>query len=168
MIEAAVEKLPRPMRVVFMLRDVEELSASETAEQLGVPAATVKTRLHRARKQLRKQLGAEIAVTLSGTFPFAENRYERMADQILERLRDPGPPAGTAPASPVESFVHRPDQIDGHQVGLHQVENPRMSRSRSRPTRPGSSRVTSRGFLPPAPPLRRYLPDIWWKSPFVT
>lgn len=86
-IEAAVERLPRPLRIVFVLRDIEELSTAETATQLGLPEATVKTRLHRARRQLRGRLDAEIAATLTGTFPFAGARCARMADSVVQRLR---------------------------------------------------------------------------------
>lgn len=87
LIEAAVERLPRPMRLVFMLRDVEELSIAETSCQLRVPPATVKTRLHRARKQLREHLHDEIAANLAGTFPFAGARCRRMAELVLDGLR---------------------------------------------------------------------------------
>ena len=86
-IEAAVERLPRALRIVFILRDVEELSIGETASQLGLKPATVKTRLHRARKQLRGYLDAEIAATLTGAFPFAGTRCSSMADRVVQRLR---------------------------------------------------------------------------------
>ena len=86
-IEAAVERLPRPLRVVFVLRDIEELSIVETASQLGLRTATVKTRLHRARKQIRAHLHAEVAATLTGTFPFAGARCAKMADRVVQRLR---------------------------------------------------------------------------------
>lgn len=87
-IEAAVERLPRPLRLVFVLRDIEELSTAETAGQLGLPEATVKTRLHRARRQLREHLDSEIAATLRGTFPFAGRRCADMADRVVRRLGD--------------------------------------------------------------------------------
>ena len=86
-IEAAVERLPRDLRVVFVLREIEEMSTTETAEQLGLPEATVKTRLHRARRRLRDLLDAEVAAALRGTFPFAGARCQRMADSVIRRLR---------------------------------------------------------------------------------
>jgi len=39
-----------------MLRDIEQLSVSEAAAALGISQAAVKTRLHRARLQLREML----------------------------------------------------------------------------------------------------------------
>lgn len=86
LVEAAVDLLPRPLRVVFILRDVEELSIAETASQLGLPPATVKTRLHRARRQLRTHLRDDIAASLSGTFPFGGTRCSHMADRVVGQL----------------------------------------------------------------------------------
>ena len=44
------------LRVVFVLRDIEELSISETSEALSLSAVAVKSRLFRARLQLRERL----------------------------------------------------------------------------------------------------------------
>jgi RNA polymerase sigma-70 factor (ECF subfamily) len=55
-LEEAVRTLPETHRAVFLLRDVEDLSTEEAAEVLGVSEDLVKTRLHRARLMLRKQL----------------------------------------------------------------------------------------------------------------
>lgn len=52
----AVETLPESLRSVFVLRDIEGLSTSETAETLGITETNVKVRLHRARLALREQL----------------------------------------------------------------------------------------------------------------
>ncbi len=68
------------------MRDVEELSIEETADFLGVPPATVKTRLHRARRQLRQALDEQLASTLTEAFPFDGKRCSRMADRVLDRL----------------------------------------------------------------------------------
>ena len=43
-------------RVVFQLRDIEELSTEETAETLGLSVPAVKSRLLRARLKLRQKL----------------------------------------------------------------------------------------------------------------
>ena len=55
-IDAAVKKLPESLRMVFILRDVEDLSIKETAEILNLTEVNVKTRLLRARMALREQL----------------------------------------------------------------------------------------------------------------
>jgi RNA polymerase sigma-70 factor (ECF subfamily) len=55
-LDAAVQKLPERLKVVFLLRDIDDLSTHETAEVLGLSATAVKTRLSRARLRLREEL----------------------------------------------------------------------------------------------------------------
>jgi RNA polymerase sigma-70 factor (ECF subfamily) len=55
-LEAAIRKLPEIYRSVILLRDLEELSTTDTAQILDVTEDVVKTRLHRARLAVRKQL----------------------------------------------------------------------------------------------------------------
>lgn len=55
-IEKAVSKLPESYRVVFQLRDVEELSNKEVSEILDLTVPAVKSRIHRARLFLRDRL----------------------------------------------------------------------------------------------------------------
>jgi len=54
----ALATLDQKYRQVFMLRDMEHLNIQETAEALGISAASVKTRLLRARLMLRDLLAA--------------------------------------------------------------------------------------------------------------
>jgi RNA polymerase sigma-70 factor (ECF subfamily) len=55
-LDHAVDSLEPPYRSVFVLRDVEEFSTEETAEALGLSVPAVKSRLLRARLQLREKL----------------------------------------------------------------------------------------------------------------
>jgi RNA polymerase sigma-70 factor (ECF subfamily) len=55
-LDTAVESLEPPYRSVFVLRDIEELSTEETADALGLSIPAVKSRLLRARLQLREKL----------------------------------------------------------------------------------------------------------------
>lgn len=52
----AVQSLKPAYRTVFVLRDIEEMSIEETAEALGLSISAVKSRLLRARLQLREKL----------------------------------------------------------------------------------------------------------------
>src|SRR6266571_5239180 len=54
--QAGVDALPDLYREAFVLRDLEELPTAEVAELLGVDAATVRQRMHRARLMLRGYL----------------------------------------------------------------------------------------------------------------
>lgn len=53
---AAIERLPEPYRVAFVLRDLEEMPTVDVAEVLGIESATVRQRVHRARLMLRGYL----------------------------------------------------------------------------------------------------------------
>jgi RNA polymerase sigma-70 factor, ECF subfamily len=55
-LDEAVQSLRPAFRTVFMLRDIEELSTEETAQALNISIPAVKSRLLRARLQLREKL----------------------------------------------------------------------------------------------------------------
>jgi RNA polymerase sigma-70 factor, ECF subfamily len=56
-IQHLVDRLPASVRSVFDLREVQGWSTRQTARLLGISEAAVKTRLHRARHTLRRQIG---------------------------------------------------------------------------------------------------------------
>ncbi|HEX9307042.1 MAG TPA: sigma-70 family RNA polymerase sigma factor [Anaeromyxobacter sp.] len=55
-IDRALEGLPDDAREVLLLRDVEELSGEDTAAALGIGLAAMKSRLHRARLELKQRV----------------------------------------------------------------------------------------------------------------
>jgi RNA polymerase sigma-70 factor, ECF subfamily len=57
-LDRAIDRLSTTLKAVFLLRDIEGMSVRETAEVLKLSEAAVKTRLLRARLQLREQLSA--------------------------------------------------------------------------------------------------------------
>lgn len=57
-LETAIQKLPEKLKVVFLLRDIEGLSIRETSQALDLTETAVKTRLLRARLNLREQLSS--------------------------------------------------------------------------------------------------------------
>lgn len=63
---AAVRALPLPARRVVHLVDVEGLSYADCARVLGIPVGTVMSRLHRARKRIRAELGSRGIVDAYG------------------------------------------------------------------------------------------------------
>ena len=63
-LDQAIQILPEALRIVFVLRDVEELSIKETADALDLTETNVKTRLLRARMFLRERLSAYYAERL--------------------------------------------------------------------------------------------------------
>ncbi|MGQ9918041.1 MAG: RNA polymerase sigma factor [Bryobacteraceae bacterium] len=71
-LDRAIDSLKPIFRTVFILRDVEELSTEETAEVLGLSIAAVKSRLLRARLQLRERLTRAFRRKGDGIFGYAK------------------------------------------------------------------------------------------------
>ena len=91
LLEAQIDRLPVAFRAVFILREVEDLSVSETAECLGIPEATVRTRLFRAKALLREALAREIDLAAANVFGFAGERCDRIVAAVRARLRELDP-----------------------------------------------------------------------------
>jgi RNA polymerase sigma-70 factor (ECF subfamily) len=86
LLEELIDALPDPFRVVFVLREVEDMSTDEVASHLDIKPATVKTRLFRARKLLREALEARFAGGFAQLYPFDGARCSGMADRVVARL----------------------------------------------------------------------------------
>jgi RNA polymerase sigma-70 factor, ECF subfamily len=59
-IEAALQKLPKKLRAAIVLKEIEELSYEEIAEALSASVGTVKSRISRAREELRRLLQKKV------------------------------------------------------------------------------------------------------------
>lgn len=86
MLEAAVDALPEAYRTVFVLRDIEGLSTSETGEGLGLGEEAVKTRLHRARLIVRKIVTDRIGAAAAGAFQFHAPRCDRVVAGVFATI----------------------------------------------------------------------------------
>jgi RNA polymerase sigma-70 factor (ECF subfamily) len=96
LLETAVDALPEEFRTVFVLREVEGLSTAETAACLGLRPETVKTRLHRARRQLQERLTGEMLAVSAYLFEFQGRRCDRVVSRVLDRIRQSPPAPGDA------------------------------------------------------------------------
>jgi RNA polymerase sigma-70 factor, ECF subfamily len=85
-LEAAVDELGEPYRAVFILREVERLSTAETAECLGLSEEAVKTRLHRSRALLRRDLENRAGKAITGAYSFLGARCDRIVANVMERI----------------------------------------------------------------------------------
>jgi RNA polymerase sigma-70 factor (ECF subfamily) len=105
LIEGAIDVLPEAYRVVFMLREVEGLSTSETADTLELGEEAVKTRLHRARAMIRRVIRERLGGATPAVFQFAAPRCDRVVAGVLARLQTISPDTQkiTAPAAPTTS-----------------------------------------------------------------
>jgi RNA polymerase sigma-70 factor (ECF subfamily) len=86
LLEAAVDDLPDGCREVFVLREIEGMSTSETAGALGVSDDVVKTRLSRAKATLRRDLLERAGLSAPYTFPFHQTRCDRVVAAVFARI----------------------------------------------------------------------------------
>jgi RNA polymerase sigma-70 factor, ECF subfamily len=86
LLERAVDNLPEAFRVVFVMREIEQMNVEETSSQLQIPPETVKTRLHRARRLLRESLQERLGSTLQDTYAFDGERCGRTTEAVLGRM----------------------------------------------------------------------------------
>jgi RNA polymerase sigma-70 factor, ECF subfamily len=95
MIERRIDELPVAFRTVFVMREVEDMTVDETAACLSIPAATVRTRLFRARALLREALARDMDSATVEVFGFAGARCDRIVANVLARACAP-PPSSSA------------------------------------------------------------------------
>jgi RNA polymerase sigma-70 factor (ECF subfamily) len=86
LLERKLDTLPEAFRLVFVLRSVEELSVEETAQTLGIPEATVRSRYFRAKGLLREALAQEIDLAERDLFEFGGQHCDRVVARVLARL----------------------------------------------------------------------------------
>ena len=85
-LEKAFDALPDDYRSVFMLREIEGLSTAETAECLELSEENVKTRLHRARALLQRELYSLVGANANMAFQFLGPRCDRIVARVLEQI----------------------------------------------------------------------------------
>jgi RNA polymerase sigma-70 factor, ECF subfamily len=85
-LERAIGALPEKYRSVFVLRVVEGLDANETAAALEITVESVKTRLHRGRALLRKELERRAGAVAPEIFPFHLSRCDRVVENVFRRI----------------------------------------------------------------------------------
>ena len=83
-LERSIDNLPEKYKVVYMMREIENMSISETSECLNISETNVKVRLNRAKEMLRLSLSniyenAEI-------FQFLGERCDRIVDKVMNKL----------------------------------------------------------------------------------
>lgn len=86
LLERKIDELPQDFRAVFVMRAIEELSVEETAQCLGIPEATVRTRHFRARSLLRESVAREMDVAERDAFAFDGERCDRIVARVLARI----------------------------------------------------------------------------------
>lgn len=83
-LEKSIAVLPEKYRLVFVMREVEEMSTSETMKTLNLTESNVKVRLNRAKEMLRDSLSSQYR--FSGVYDFHLTRCDRMANYVMTRI----------------------------------------------------------------------------------
>jgi RNA polymerase sigma-70 factor, ECF subfamily len=104
-LEKAFDALPEDYRSVFMLREVEGLNTAETAECLEISEENVKTRLHRARALLQRELYSVAGANGNTSFQFLGARCDRVVTRVLERILKQKTNSGDSDARPRISYT---------------------------------------------------------------
>jgi RNA polymerase sigma-70 factor (ECF subfamily) len=87
-LELSIRKLPEKYKTVFIMRELENMSISETMECLGITEANVKVRLNRAKVILRDKLKDYIKE--DEPLQFYKPRCNRILDSVMEKINEEG------------------------------------------------------------------------------
>jgi len=85
LLEGHIDELAENLRLVFVLREVQELNTKETAVVLDTTEEVVRIRLHRARQQLQERL-SEAVIAAPEAFHFDGERCDRILRNVLSAL----------------------------------------------------------------------------------
>jgi len=83
-LEKSVAKLPEKYRLVFVMREIEEISTNETMGVLNLSESNVKVRLNRAKEMLRDDLSSYYKSTQ--IYDFHLSRCDRVVDFVMSRI----------------------------------------------------------------------------------
>jgi RNA polymerase sigma-70 factor (ECF subfamily) len=83
-LENAVAHLPEKYRLVFVLREIEDMSVKQTSETLSIEESNVKARLSRAKAMLRENLGVFMK---ENVYSFHLTRCDRIVANVLAQLK---------------------------------------------------------------------------------
>jgi RNA polymerase sigma-70 factor (ECF subfamily) len=82
-LENAMDRLPEKYRLVFVLREIEEMSVRQTAETLSIEESNVKARLSRAKAMLRENLQGFMK---ENVYSFHLARCDRLVARVLSKI----------------------------------------------------------------------------------
>lgn len=83
-LEKAVLTLPEKYRLVFVMREIEEMSTNETMEVLNIGESNVKIRLTRAKEMLRNELSNQFKS--QQLFDFHLTRCDRVVNFVMDKI----------------------------------------------------------------------------------
>lgn len=85
-LEKSIACLPEKYRLVFVMREIEEMSTQETMDTLNLSESNVKVRLNRAKEMLRDVLS--VHYKSSGVFEFHLLRCDRIVNHVMSQINN--------------------------------------------------------------------------------
>ena len=82
----AIDGIPAPYRLVFVLRQIEGMSTEEVAQSVGISPDNVKARFHRAKVALRRDIDRRMGRHAPDLYAFHLSRCDRVVANVLVRL----------------------------------------------------------------------------------
>jgi RNA polymerase sigma factor (sigma-70 family) len=79
-LEAAIEQLSDDHRIVYIMREIEDMSIKEISESLGISESNVKIRIHRARKMMQEKLRAYVG---RDVYEFGSSRCDAIINEVM-------------------------------------------------------------------------------------
>ena len=83
LLEEAIAQLPEKYRLVFIMREIEEMSVRETSAALNIEEPNVKVRLNRAKTMLKENLNDYMK---DRVYNFHLTRCDRIVEKVMQRL----------------------------------------------------------------------------------
>lgn len=84
LLENAIDSIPEKYRIVYMLRETEDMPIQEIAQCLGLSESNVKVRLHRAKSMLKESL-FKLSINRD-VFEFGNKRCDAVVERVLKEL----------------------------------------------------------------------------------
>ena len=84
-VEKAIDLLPEKYRIVYMLKEVQDLEISEISDSLGLSNSNVKVRLHRARNMMKESIMK--FSDAKNAFEFGNSKCDRLVDQVMAKIQ---------------------------------------------------------------------------------
>lgn len=85
-IEKAIDLLPEKYKIVYMLKEVQDLEISEISDSLGLSNSNVKVRLHRARNMMKESIMK--FSNAKNAFEFGNSKCDRLVEQVMCKIQE--------------------------------------------------------------------------------
>lgn len=84
-VEKAIDQLPEKYKIVYMLKEVQDLEIAEISQSLGLSTSNVKVRLHRARNMMKESIVK--FTNTNNVFEFGNSKCDLLVYQVMAKIQ---------------------------------------------------------------------------------